>query len=277
MKKFLSKISIFDFILLSVVALFAVLFFVFFHRKAEFVNIRVSVTDRDVLYAQVKPKSWYAGQFQVGDVEKDTIGQPIAEIVNVETFNVTAEEKAVYLDIKVKATYDSRTQQYSSRGRVLNFGAPMRFNFSKVTFDGIVTDFPGSDTDKNVQKGQTVFEGIVRAIEPSLAASIKKGDQVVDSNQHVLAEVTNVEVRPAEKVTPTAQGELLLKKDPLYKDVLITVRVETKFFAHELYAFDFFPVKIGQKIPLNFKEKSILPTITNVYSDPAAVTSSNKE
>jgi len=270
-KRIRSKLTYFDIGIILIIVVLGLGFFFFFYRKAEDVNIRVKVTDQDVLYVRTQPATWYANRFEVGDVERDTLGREISRIVGVETFNVRSNRKAVYLDLRVRATYDTRTKLYSARGRPLIFGTPVRFNFSKVTFDGIVTDFPNSEYQENLQVKETKVVALSRGFkpqeipgEPLILGSVKRGDKVVDSNGNVLAEVLDVKVRPAERVTQTDRGELLLRRDPLYKDGLFTLKIRTKIFDNEPFMFDNIPLKIGEVVPLNFAHVSLFPILIEI-------------
>jgi len=268
-KRVLKKLTYFDIALIILLATLFLGFFFFFYRKAEYVNILVKVTDQEVLYARTLPAVWYANQFVVGDIERDALGRVISEIVGIERFNVKSDKKAVYLDLRVRATYDTRTKLYSARGRPLIFGTPVRFNFSKVTFDGIVTEFPNSEAQGDLEVTNTKMTALLRGIkpketEPAVLEAVKVGDKIYDSNGNVLAEVLDLEIRPAERVTQTSWGELLLRYDPLYKDALFTLNVRTKILDNEAFMFDNLPLKIGEEVPLNFEDVSLFPVIIEI-------------
>lgn len=272
-KKVLRKLTYFDIALIVLLVILFFGFFFFFYRKAEYVNIRVKVTDQEVLYARTLPAVWYANQFVVGDVERDALGRVISEIVGIERFNVKSDKKAVYLSIRVRATYDTRAKLYSARGRPLIFGTPVRFNFSKVTFDGIVTEFPNSEAQGNLEIINTKITALLRGIipekipeEPVILEALKVGDKIYDSNGNVLAEILDLEIGPAERVTVTDKGELLLRHDPFYKDALFTLSIRTKIFNNEAFMFDNLPLKIGEEVPLNFENVSLFPIIIDIFS-----------
>ena len=262
-----SRLSYFDIGIIMSLIILGLGFFFFFYRKPEYVDIRVKVTDQDVLYASTLPQTWYANRFEIGDSERDALGREIANITGIEKFNVDSDRKAVYLDIKVRATYDTRTKLYSARGKTLIFGAPVRFNFSKVTFDGIVTEFPGSDFQKNLKVGTSLVTALSRGVEPFLTEAIQKGDKIFDSNGVLLAEVNNIVVRPAERVTQTSSGSLLLRSDPLYKDIILTATIRTKTIYGETFIFDNLPLRIAEIVPLNFNQVSIFPTILEIIPE----------
>jgi hypothetical protein len=262
--KFLKSLNYLDLAFLSILFLLGFAFFLFFYRKAEYVTVRVKVTDQDILYQNSEPKNWYADKFYVGDKQIDTLGRPIAEITKVETFNIDSQHKAVYLDLKVRTLYDSRTKLYSALGKSLMFGTPLRFNLSKVVFTGFVTDFPRSEYQKDLKISTITLSAISRGVEPSLAEAIKEGDKILDSNGVVLAEVKKIDIKPSERVTQTSSGDLLLRYDPLYKDIFMTVNVRTKTYQSEMYIFDNLPLKIGEYLPLNFPNVSVFPTISSI-------------
>ncbi len=248
--------------------------FLFFYRKKEYVNIRVKVTDQDVLFANANPKTWYANRFEVGDKETDELGRVISEVTGIETFNMSGDSKAVYLDIRIKAVYDRRTKIYSARGANLIFGDTIRFNFSKVTFNALITESPSTANQKNFSIEEKEITTILRgtgslergpaALEPQILEAIKKGDAIKDSNGNVLAEVLNVTTRPGQRVIQNDRGDLLLRNDPYYKDAIITLKIRVKNYKGEPFAFDNIPVKLGVYIPLNFNYASVWPIITQI-------------
>jgi len=229
------------------------------------IEIRVKVTDQDVLYANTLPTNSYAHQFRVGDKEVDAIGKAIAEVISVERYNISADRQVVYLDMRVRATYDTRSKRFSVHGRNLAFGTPMRFNLDGVVFDGIITDFPGLLSEPNRQK-RVIVKALGRKVEPSVAASVQKGDRVVDSKSKVLIEVIDSMVKKEERVVATDRGDLLLRYDPIFKDLELTLQINARQVDGVLYVFDDQPLKIGEQIPLNYSSVSVLPMITEIIS-----------
>lgn len=258
------KLSWFDIALGSGIAIFTLIFFLFFYRRNEFVTIKIKVTNQDALRQESRLSnwSWYANRFEVGDGESDAIGRKITEIVGIERFKVAPDKDAVYLDLRVKALYDSRNKLYSARGKTLVFGTPLRFYLSKVTFDGIVTEFPGSDFQKNFKIGTAMISTLGRHVEPAIVNSVKAGDSIYNSNGTLLAEIKDVEVTPAETVVTTNSGNVLLRYNPLFKDIKVSVKVRTKTIYGETFIFDDMPLKVGETLPLNFTHISIFPMIT---------------
>jgi len=262
------NLKIFDYSIIIVTVALLLGLFMFFFRKSEMVKIRVKVTDQNVLNPRSMPHTWYANRFVVGDGERDTLGRSISKIINMEIFNVTEDKKAVYLDMEVKAVYDARSKTYTARGKQLVFGAPMRFNLSTITFDGFITEVPNDSYAQNLTTQYYIIETIGRYIEPKILSTIKQGDTIYNSNNILLAELLNIKILPAELVTENWLGEPLLKQDPLYKDIIMTLKIRTKKYQGEIFMFDDVPVKIGTQVPLNFPNISLFPIITGVSESP---------
>jgi hypothetical protein len=255
------NITVFDVVLLTVICVLGIGFFLFFYRTSTYVNITVRVTDQDVLYAQTQPQNWYANRFAIGDVERDSVGNVIAEIIDVHVTPVESNRSIVYITLRVKSVYDSRTKLYSLRGKPIIFGNAFRFTMQNVVFDGIVTKAPKS-SEAGIEKNIRIT-ALMRGIEPYVAEALKKDMMVKSSTGTILAKILDVNIKPAEVVTQNLYGDLLLKNDPLYKDVIVSVEVLSLLENDVYYAFDK-PIAVGEPIALNFGHISIYPFITSI-------------
>jgi hypothetical protein len=280
-KKIKKNIHVLDIVIGAFFIIIAISLLLLFHRKNEYVDIRVRVTDQDVLYANNNPRTWYANQFEVGDVERDELGGIVGKITGVETFNISEDSKVVYLDISLRAVYNKRSQLYSAQGTNLIFGNTLRLNFSKTFFNSLITEAPDRSNQNDYSEEQKTIVVIERGvtngndtdvnslqsqanIEPQVLSKIKSGDVITDSNGRVLAEVKDIVITPALRITQNDRGDLLSKLDPYYKDATITLNILVKKYKSDEFIFDIIPLKIGSKVPLNFSYESIWPTLIEV-------------
>lgn len=264
-KKISKQFKIFDVFLILLLLSLIGIFFLFFYRKAEQIMIRVKVTDQDVLYAGTLPKNSYAHRFEVGDAEYDALGRKITEVMAVDSYNISPYEQVVYLDLSVRATYDTKSKTYSVRGSGVRFGSPMRFNLLKVTFDGYVTEFPGSNENHKIEFGVRRVETIGRGVEPFIADAVNEGDFFTNSSGAVLSKILSIRKESSERVIQDFSPQLFIRKDPLYKDIYITLEVRTKTVDGIEYLYDDIPLKIGETVPINLKNISLYPAITKIY------------
>lgn len=268
-----------DYIGIGLIFILGLASFFFFMRKQTSVNIRVKVTDQDVLYAWSYPRSSYADRFIKGDVENDGLGRVLSEIIDVETFNIDSQRKAVYLDVLTKTTYDKRSGLYYAKGKPLIYGASLRFNFKSVIFDGIVTELPEPYRQKfydfNIYEVRVLLKGInyynnrdttqgilgLSYVEPEIVKSIKKGDKILDSKDETLFEVVDLVVKPSIRIVTNDRGDVFKVNDPVYVDGLITLKARVKVIRNQVYVLDDTPLKINENLPLIFDNLSVYPLI----------------
>ncbi len=266
-----SKLSLMDGILLGLVLTVLVVIIVFSKREVKFTTIRLKITDEEILYAAASPAVEYANSFIVGDSEKNELGQKTAEITRIEAYNTAPSKKVVILDISVKATYNPRKNQFSLKGKAINYGSSLSFNFEKVKVKGLVVDFPEFDGAVPVKEHKVVVKTQLRwenrafsdvyGVPDYVARSVKVGDVVTDSQGKVLAKILEVKTQPAQR-TLFSNGNAVLVNDPLLKDVFYTIELSTKVINDRMYMYDFLPVQIDQAVPLNFAQISLFPVIT---------------
>lgn len=275
-RKIFSKVTIFDYLVFALMIVILLVAFIFFYRKSEYITIKVKVASPSLFYPVFNwtdpyPSSWYAQNFKAGDIEKDTLGRVTAQILNVQSFDITATKKLVYLKMKVRAVYDSRTKSYTARGKKIVFGTMLRFDMSGVSFDGYVVDFPGSKLNKDVKIEKREIEvfshGLmdnVNGFNPRIFESVKVGDTVKDSDGQVIATVKKVILGPAMRITTDDQGRVYMRQDPFYKDLNLTLDIQLKEINGELYIYDDLPIRIGMEIPITFNTLALNPIVLSI-------------
>lgn len=241
----LKKLSFFDIVILGLLLILGGVFFLFFYRKSDYINIRVKVTDQDVLYEYVRPNSQYANHFVVGDTELDSLGRMISEISNIESFPVGNNKNILYVDLLVKATYDTRTKLHFSRGQKIVYGAPVRFSLSKVTFDGYIVDFPGKELGNTVIDRKVTIKLKSRFVEKEIADSMKLNKSVKNSRGEAILSIEGVAIQPSEMVTQDSAGYTYLRYHPFMKDLIVTIEAKVTQVGETIYLFDDIPLLIG--------------------------------
>jgi len=269
------KISLIDVILGLTLILGLIFFILFFRRQNTFINIRVKVTDPNVLYLTRKPDDQYAHAFLIGDTEKNEIGEETAKIINIDKFRSESQQQTLYLELSLKANYNPRRGIYTVKGRPIVFGQPMTFTFSNVKVEALVVDYPGFRSDAQagslVVKAQLRYESRdfsdVVGVPAYLANSVKKGDKVFNSKGETLAEILEVDIKPAKRIIISQAGKSIAIQDQELKDVYLTIKIKTLEVDGMKYVYDYLPILIGNSLPLNFKDVSIWPTITEILDE----------
>jgi hypothetical protein len=277
-KSYFTKIKPLDYVIIIAILIASLGLLFFFFRSGQTITIRVKVTDKDVLYSKNNPSPWFAERFQEGDVEYDSLGKVISKILRVDKLDMSESQynlqENVYLTIQTKATYDTRTKSYSLKNQKLVFGSPVRFIFSKVQFDGIVTDveeIPHFYTSKTLTVDAS-FRDASRSyadtygVPDYIASALKEGDEIRDSNGEVIVKILKINKGPARR-TITNGRQIINAFDPNLYDVSYTLQIKTKLIDQQPYYSDTIPIKIGNVLHLNFNNVYVWPTITKIYSE----------
>lgn len=268
------KLGTFDILFIAIsILLIAGIYFIF-KREVVYITARFKVTDENVFNAFNSPRDEYALSFVVGDTEKNELGKTTTEIVGIESYKKSPDRMVVYLDIRLKTTYNPRKNVYTVSGKNIAFGELFTFNFSKVKVKALVVDFPGFSGYKNMKSGTTIVKAQLRydnrqfsdvyGVPGYLAYALHPGDTVKDSKNNILAKILEIQVLPAKRTIVTGNGNSFQTNDPELKDVYYTIELATKIVRDKIYMFDYEPVEIGGGITLSTKTVTVWPTITEI-------------
>lgn len=279
LKKYFKKNIPIDLLFLGIGLIVLIVFYFFFFRRVQYVIVRFKVTDENVLYATTNPTNQYAESFVVGDHEKNELGQVTSEILGVERFNLRPDQQVVYLDMKLKAQYNPRTNQYTLRGKSLLYGETFEFNLMHSHFRGIVVRTPGDSEDMGkpeviVVNAQLRYDSRYYSdsygVPDFIAKSVHVGDTVVSSSGRILAKITNIKALPAKRTIVTSGNQLLEVVDPKLMDLFLTLELSSTIINGNTYIFDFVPLHINTELTLNFKDIYINPVITDIVGIKSA-------
>jgi hypothetical protein len=275
----IKKLTILDYIFAAFFVFLVLFILSFFRRSDKDITIRFRVTSPESLYetdiyGPKSPTNDYAYAFQVGDAETNELGQIINQITAVDRYPISPTRQIIYLDMKVKTSYNAHNQQYTFKGKPVVFGQSYSFVLKNVKFDAIVVDFPGFEENLHVEnkkvtvKAQLLYASRqfseVYGVLPYLAEAVKKGDQMKTSQGNILVEVKDVSITPAKRTTISNTGQPIVISDPLLKDVTYTLEINAKKIGDKLYLFEDLPIELDQGVPLHLEKVSVYPTIIEV-------------
>ncbi len=259
-----------------VIVLFGILFLLllqFLRTKSEWIIVTFKVTDDNPLYATRYPNYEFAKSFKTGDIEFNELGIKQAEIIKVDSYRNSPDNFVVYVDVKLKASYDKRMRVYKYKGKPLVFGETQTFIFPSVRFEGLVAFTSKSGENLNNKKFVRIqsqinysrlFFSETDGVPPYIADQIEEGQIMTDSANNIIARIVKVEKNPADRMLPTNDGRLVVVKDPELIDVLLTIDLSVFELDGRLYYFDYKPLSIGTVIPIDLKNVYIWPTVTKI-------------
>lgn len=268
LRKKSKKLSLLDgvFILTFFTLLF--LFIVFYSRSDDFIEIKIKISQPSVWKMESDPYIEFSQGFFEGDVEKNSTGKVLAQILDVNSYQMSNDRKATYLTLKVKANYNPLKKQYSYNGQPISYGQALEFVFNKIKFEGIVVDFPGFEP-KGEEKEILVLAQLKWSKEyhsevygvPAYMAEAIKPTKILTSNGEQLVEIVNVESRPALRSVVTSTGENKVIYDKQLKDVFLTLKMKVREIDGDYYFFDDNLVKVEYSVPISTREYMVYPQI----------------
>lgn len=254
---------------IAVVALMA--FAVIFFRKTEYIPIVIRVTNSNFLYIGDNPPSWYAQALAVGSSEYDGLQQQQAVVEKTLYYPVDETHKALFLTMKVKAVYTRTKKQYSYKGRPLIVGGPIRFELQNQLVDGVIlrvgkqVDTPSRELTVNARlMNDTGANSGTNGVSPYVADAVNVGDTIRDSAGTELAKITGKTVKPALRYTFPANGDILVREDPLLKDVFLTIKLKVDVINGEEYFMNVARIRVNSRVYLEMPTITIFPEIMSI-------------
>lgn len=268
----LKKLSFFDYLTIFLGVLIIGLIGFYFFRKTEWQIVEVKVAPDDLFWSEKNPPYWLANTISKGDIQEDGLGRAIAEVLDVKTYEDKEDRKSIFLKLRLKSICNDRKKQYSFAGKPLAIGSALELEISHVYLKTIIVNIEGVQDerkweDKIVEARLTSYSQVFPetiGIQPWKAEAVQIGDQMKDFQGRVIAEVMEKQIKPAEKITTAADGRAVLVQDPLKKDVLLKLKLNT-FREGEINYFLYeYKVKVGEIIPLFLSQVNLFPEITKI-------------
>lgn len=220
-------------------------------QRDTFVTVELLVSGGEWWWGTPQPYYWNGKAVEKGAKEFDSLRKPIVEILDVVKYN---EDDRSYMWIKARlvAKQNTRTKQYSFRQETLSIGNTIRIAPNNIMLIGNVVGIDGVGSLWNPD--YITVTGIAKEIHPWVADSIRVGDKTVDNNGNLVVEVLDKHMELADVMTTTWTGEALKRKNPLLRDVTLTIKMrvmksdDSRFFSY------FQPVGIGKKVRIQFSK-----------------------
>ncbi len=256
----------------------------FFLRKNEYVYVTLFVSQDETYSPSSKPTAWYLDRIKPGPAFKDMLGRETLSIVDVYRYNSTTPtyQNDVYVRLKVRSIYSSKTKQYSYNGNPLLVGTFQIFRFPDFVLTGMIREI-GNDT-QNRQKIVTVhgfldarnndypskYERFIRTdafdfdgIPLSISSKIEKGKRMVDSNGNTIAEIMELSKRPG-TIRLFENNQINYLPDSQREYVEFSVKLQADAIDGNYFFQNEYPLAINNIIDLAFPDIIVYFTITGI-------------
>lgn len=283
-KKLINRVGFLEYAGITTLLIIAALVYVFISPKSTDVLVTVRLAEKDLIWLDNgSPRGSAIEAIKVGIQGKDGLGRVNAEVVDVTSFDQWRTEtpfvtkKTVYVTLRLRASYNSKSDQYRYQGTTLQVGEWVRLNIQSVIINGLIVRVPADEKEEPVwvtvkaqvkSDGPFIFEPFseTTGVDKAIADAIVVGDTAKDSSGAVLAEVMEKTVTPAQRTSWDIYGNVFNVPHPRKYDVFLTLRLATRKVGEELFFLDTSPIKVNAYVPLFLSRIDIEPRITEIVT-----------
>lgn len=184
----------------------------------------------------------------------NSFGEKVAEITNVENFDVGAYTRRLYVDVQLKGSYDKKRKIYLYNFQALQIGKPIDLTFGKNNVRGLITYI----NDPKIDYTQKKISVMIHKTRPWIADSYTPGMEMKDSLGRVLARIDTVRTTLAQYYEfSDIRGKTILVVDPDFRDITLDLTIATFRSGDTAYFIDRAAIKIGEKIWFQFPNAAI--------------------
>jgi len=223
------------FILLGVASV--ILFSIkYFGLKKEWRTIKIEVVGRDWVNSfdqyGYKTPYWLSEKLAIGQIEKNSRGKTIAEVIDIENYRRGGEEAEVYLTVKVRAELNKKMSKYVFKGQALDLGTPIELRLSNIYVPGQIID--ENIPEKGYEQKEFIITGKWYGQEKWAIDRLSTGDKMTNrSNGEVIAEIVEIETQPTttnmfSSIAETSGKQVYIESNPNRKDVLLSIRLKAE-------------------------------------------------
>lgn len=206
------------------------------------------------------PEYWSVGALRVGDVSFNSLGKKVAEVTDIKKSYWGADRENFQVTVKVDAIRNNVTGEYSMDGKPLMIGNKLILPLGRTQFNGVISDIYRDEQERlgRYRRAKATVQLKGRFYEPWQAEALR--DFVVrDTKGKIVASVKNIVIEPGEYTFTTDNGRTLLLRDPIKKDVTMTLELFDVLCTDQTCYFEEFkPIKIGHDLWIT-SDKVVLP------------------
>lgn len=229
-------------------------------QKDRFVTVEIISSGGEWWETLPKTPYWLAGSVRPGDVEYTIGGKKLAEVLETRKYEEDAS-KILWAKVKLLVTKDQVSNGYKFNYQPLLIGSALKIRPHHIQLTGNVIsieDVGKTDEFKTVRVTVKSYD-----LYPWFADAIHVGDTAADDEGNITATVVAKTTEPAEMAASDSMGRILPSRNPLKRDLTLTVDIQVARRGGQLYFNLIQPVLIGTKLWIPFptfelKEASVV-------------------
>ena len=260
--RFITRLDIFLLLILLSLFITAGVVVKFVFQKDQYINVELLATGGEWWWGVPPPYYWNFQDLKPGAKEFDVLTKPIAEVLEIEQYGHD-NRKFTWIKARLKVSKNTRTGALTFRQFPLQVGKTITISPNNVMIIANVVSIEGHTPFFN--KKERVITAKMLEKRKWIADAVVVGDVMKNSKGEVVAEVLEKQDEPAETITTNWLGEPLLKRDPLYRDVTLKIRIMVLRSDDGLEYFNFYQIlQPGVGINIQLGKTYIEPYVTAI-------------
>lgn len=257
-KKTLSNLRVLDWVILCIIVCGITYVLIALTLQPTWKTIEFRVSGNYSTIGGIEPPPyWIADKLRAGDVAYDNLGQKVLIILDVKSWGFQSKE--TWVKASVKAKYSKQLKRYTFEYMPLEIGRPIDVAINGTNIRGAVTYIEGLVDTREIR--DIIVKAGLNGVDIYYANGIKKGQIMYDTLNRPIAEILDMEIKPAEVAVETSDGRIVTSLHPLKRDVFLTIKLKVVNQNGSFYFLETQPVKIGFNISLYFPQMMYAPFI----------------
>lgn len=208
----------------------------------------------------IPPEYWEINSLQIGDASFNSFGSQIAEVTDIKRSFWGSDRENVQLLVKIEAVRNSATGEFSFGGKPLLIGNSLSLTFGKTKFSGVISDIYEEQETSSWRNRRARAIVLLKGREyEQWHAEALRDFTVKNSKGEIVAATKDIRIEPAEFTSTTSDGRVYRLRDPIKRDVTLTLELSDVLCVEQTCYFEEFkPLKIGHDIWIT-SDKAVLP------------------
>lgn len=213
-------------------------------QKDTFVTVELLASGGEWWWGVPPPYYWNTRDVVIGATEYDSLNKPAVEVLDLVKYSED-DRRFMWMKVRLRAKRNYLTKQYVFRQESLQIGKTLHIAPNNIALVGHVVGIEGIGNLWSTEYVEVVGKAL--NIRPWEADIIKIGDKITDNKGDLVVEILDKKAEYADVMTTTWQGEVLQKKNPLLRDVTITMKMRVMKDGQMRYFNYYQPVGVGNK------------------------------
>lgn len=207
---------------------------------------------------------YFANSIFIGDQAVDENGNVTAIVTNkIILPNESGNLVNILVDLDIQVI-NRRGVMYFNQIQPVKIGNSLWIPLKNVNlYEAPIINYNIKEDNEYVVEKELLVTTKIYGQVPWFAIAIKIGDEAVDSQGNVIAKIVDLSVNPAEVTAYTDNGAVLVRHDPLRRDIVIVWELKAVEKDNVLFFNQVYPIKIGNELwialkKIDVKEASII-------------------